>query len=108
MRDCFLLQKNSGLHSLLGNRKSMRVMRIAISILLVGLVQAAPRTAPIRFQDVGPQAGLTTMPHFSADKRYLVDMMAGGIGLLDCDNDGKLDIVSVTDSSVERYLHGGD
>ena len=86
----------------------MRAMRIAISILLVGLMQAAPRSAPIRFQNIGPQAGLTTIPHFSADKRYLVDMMAGGIGLLDCDNDGRLDIVTVTDSSVDRYLHGGD
>jgi hypothetical protein len=85
----------------------MRAAGIAISILVLGFLQA-PATAPIRFHDIGPQAGLTTVPHFSTDKRYLVDMMAGGIGLLDCDNDGKLDIVAVTDSSVDRYLHGGD
>ena len=85
----------------------MRPLGIAIAIALMGFAQA-PSTAPIRFHDIGPQAGLNTVPHFSNDKRYLVDMMAGGVGLLDCDNDGKLDIVVVTDSSVDRYLHGGD
>lgn len=34
--------------------------------------------------------------------------MSGGIGLLDCDNDGKLDIVVVNGSTVDRYRHGGD
>ncbi len=91
----------------------MRLLGVAITVLVLGVALGsaqAPATAttPIRFHDIGPQAGLTTVPHFSSDKRYLVDMMAGGIGLLDCDNDGKLDIVTVTDSSVDRYLHGGD
>jgi hypothetical protein len=34
--------------------------------------------------------------------------MSGGIGLMDCDNDGKLDIVTVNGSTVDRYRHGGD
>jgi hypothetical protein len=34
--------------------------------------------------------------------------MSGGIGLIDCDNDGKLDIVTVNGSTVDRYRHGGD
>jgi len=34
--------------------------------------------------------------------------MSGGIGLFDCDNDGKLDIVVVNGSTVERYRQGGD
>lgn len=29
-------------------------------------------------------------------------------GLFDCDNDGKLDIVTVNGSTVERYREGGD
>lgn len=62
----------------------------------------------IRFQDVTPQAGLTTVPHSSPEKKYLVEMMGGGIGLFDCDGDGKLDIITVTDSTIDRYLHGGD
>ena len=48
------------------------------------------------------------MPPTSPDKHYLVEMMGGGVGLFDCDNDGKLDIVVVGDSTIENYLKGGD
>jgi hypothetical protein len=34
--------------------------------------------------------------------------MSGGVGLIDCDNDGKLDILTVNGSTVERYKQGGD
>lgn len=34
--------------------------------------------------------------------------MSGGVGLFDCDNDGRLDIVTVSGSTVERYREGGD
>lgn len=70
-----------------------------------------PKSAPpasIHFHDIAPQAGLNFTPHFAADKRYLVEMMGGGVGLLDCDGSGKLSIVTVTDSTIERYLDGGD
>lgn len=35
-------------------------------------------------------------------------MAGGGIALLDCDNDGRLDIAVVNDSTIEQYLKGGD
>jgi len=35
-------------------------------------------------------------------------MAGGGIALFDCDNDGKLDIIVVNDSTVDQYLKGGD
>ena len=35
-------------------------------------------------------------------------MSAGGIALFDCDNDNKLDIAVVNDSTIERYKAGGD
>ncbi len=34
--------------------------------------------------------------------------MSGGVGLIDCDNDGKLDIITVNGSTVQRYRQGGD
>jgi len=69
----------------------------------------APQRPALRFRDVGPEVGLTTVPQFSSEPRYLVEMMGGGVALLDCDNDGRLDIVTVTNSTIPRYLEdGGD
>ena len=68
-----------------------------------------PPQSPVpQFGDVAQKAGLT-VPHISSpDKRYILESMSGGIGLMDCDNDGKLDIVTVNGSTVDRYRHGGD
>jgi len=60
------------------------------------------------FRDIAAQAGLTASHISSAEKHYVVESMSGGIGLFDCDNDGKLDIVMVNGSSVDRYKQGGD
>ena len=55
------------------------------------------------------QAGLNTVPHSSSERRYIVETMGGGgIALLDCDNDGRLDIAVVNDSTIDRFLAGGD
>ncbi len=60
------------------------------------------------FEDIAASAGLTTRHISSKDKRYVIESMSGGIGLFDCDNDGKLDVVVVNGSTVERYRQGGD
>src|SRR3981189_1569812 len=69
--------------------------------------QVAPPSVP-QFEHVAQQAGLT-VPHISSpDKKFIVESMSGGIGLIDCDNDGKLDIITVNGSTGERYRRGGD
>jgi len=90
--------------------KMRAVPLIALAWLLPGAgALAQSKAAPaLHFRDIAAQAGLTTMPHVTPVKQYLVEMMGGGVALFDCDNDGKLDIVTVTSSTVERYLHGGD
>jgi hypothetical protein len=61
------------------------------------------------FEDIAAQAGLTKAHISSADKRYIIESVSGGIGLIDCDNDGKLDIIAVNGSNVDRYRkQGGD
>jgi len=61
-----------------------------------------------RFQDVAQQVGLT-VPHISsAEKKYIVESTSGGTGLIDCDNDGKLDILVANGSTVDHFRQGGD
>jgi enediyne biosynthesis protein E4 len=63
----------------------------------------------MHFRDISVQAGLTTVPRSSSARRYMVETMGGGgIALFDCDNDGKLDIAVVNDSTIDQYLRGGD
>src|SRR2546428_1819463 len=60
------------------------------------------------FKDIALEAGLTVSHLSSNEKRYVIESMSGGVGLFDCDNDGKLDIVMVSGSTVDRYRQGGD
>ena len=71
---------------------------------------AAKPTDPVPvFRDIAAEAGLTASHISSPEKHYVVESMSGGIGLFDCDNDGKLDIVMVNGSTVDRYRqNGGD
>jgi enediyne biosynthesis protein E4 len=80
---------------------------LAILLLLVS-AQLHAQQPPIHFHDIRAQAGLHPAPPSTTIARYLVEMMGGGIALLDCDNDGKLDIAVVNDSTVDRYRAGGD
>jgi enediyne biosynthesis protein E4 len=60
------------------------------------------------FKDVAKQLGVT-VPHIAApEARYVIDSTSGGSGLFDCDDDGRLDIVLVNGSTVERLQQGGD
>ena len=67
-----------------------------------------PKTPTPKFVDVARQVGLTVSHISSPEKRYIVESMSGGAGLIDCDNDGRLDIITVNGSTVERYKQGGD
>ncbi|HWW16285.1 MAG TPA: CRTAC1 family protein [Candidatus Dormibacteraeota bacterium] len=61
------------------------------------------------FEDIGQQAGLTVSHISSPAARYIIESVSGGVGLIDCDNDGKLDIITINGSTVDRYRQqGGD
>ncbi len=61
------------------------------------------------FEDIAQQAGLTVSHISSPEKRYIIESVSGGIGLIDCDNDGRLDIIAVNGSNVDRFRkQGGD
>ena len=70
--------------------------------------QLAQPSVP-HFRDVSQEIGLRTVPHTNLDRRYVIETMSGGgVAFLDCDNNGALDIAVVNDSSIDRYIAGGD
>src|SRR5438445_8616779 len=81
--------------------------------LLAFAQMAAPksslRSPPVPwFKDVAKEAGLIVSHISTPEKKYIVESMSGGAGLTDCDNDGKLDIITVNGSTIDRYRQGGD
>jgi enediyne biosynthesis protein E4 len=64
------------------------------------------KTGPVIFQDIAAKAGLTTWKHKMGgpEKKYILDTIGSGVGLIDYDNDGWMDIYLVngsTDEAVE-------
>jgi hypothetical protein len=101
----------------------MRWFRVLVAIFLCCIFVAsqtaptpavpAPATpakpAPPTFQDIARRAGLTVSHISSTEQHYIIESMSGGVGLFDCDSDGKLDIVVVNGSTVDRFRkEGGD
>jgi len=76
----------------------------------IGKKSSPPKlTMPVPvFRDIAAQVGLTASHISSREKYYVIESMSGGVGLFDCDNDGKLDIVMANGSTVDRYKQGGD
>jgi hypothetical protein len=63
---------------------------------------------PIHFREVPPEvSGLTVKPHSGRQQRYVVETISGGVALLDCDGDGKLDIAVVNDATLDEARAGG-
>jgi hypothetical protein len=58
-------------------------------------------SGPVAFQDVAKAAGLTVWNHTmgNADKKLICDVNGSGVGLIDYDNDGWLDIYMVNGSN---------
>jgi hypothetical protein len=61
------------------------------------------KTGPVIFQDIAQKAGLTTWKHKmgTPEKRYIIETNGSGVGLIDYDNDGWLDIYFVNGSTVD-------
>src|SRR5260370_4852597 len=60
------------------------------------------------FKDIAKEVGLTVSHIAAPEACYVIDSTSGGAGLFDCDDNGRLDIVLVNGSTVERLRDGGD
>jgi hypothetical protein len=61
------------------------------------------KTGPIVFEDISEKAGLTKWTHKmgTPEKNYIVETKGSGVGLIDYDNDGWLDIYVVNGSTID-------
>ena len=61
------------------------------------------KTGPVLFEDIARQAGLTTWKHLmgTPEKKFIIEANGSGVGLLDYDNDGWLDIYLVNGSTYD-------
>src|SRR5437016_4944588 len=60
------------------------------------------------FKDIAQEVGLRASHTAASEARYIIDSTSGGAGLFDCENDGRLDVVLINGSMVERLRQGGD
>jgi len=85
-------------------------MRVSVVLAFSLLMSSAAvaQTGPIHFHNANKEAGLPMPGSTQPEMKYIVQQMAGGVALFDCDNDGKLDIAVVTPSTIPGYRAGGD
>jgi enediyne biosynthesis protein E4 len=83
-------------------------MRSIATFFLMCVPALSSAQAPaIHFREIGISSGLTRVPDSSKNQHYVVETISGGVALLDCDNDGKLDILVVNDATIEQAKNGG-
>jgi hypothetical protein len=87
--------------------KFIRLFVFSVVVTVCCLAQKPAQPQP-QFEDVTAQAGLTAPNLAQPGNRYVIESTSGGVGFIDCDNDGRLDIVTVNGTSVDRYRQGGD
>ncbi len=92
------------------NTKSQRVKgskaklcAFLVPLFLCPFVFVSPASTDHRvtFTDITQSSGVTFKHVFSADKKYILESMSGGVALIDYDNDGWLDIYFVNSPTVE-------
>src|SRR5438445_1688309 len=87
--------------------QSVRVPRIVKSAAKPKVDRASFPQVPM-FKDIAGEIGVTASHIAAPEAHYVIDSTSGGSGLFDCDDDGRLDIVLVNGSTVERLQKGGD
>jgi hypothetical protein len=83
-------------------------MRLSIAAIIFFL--STPlfcQTPLIHFHSANAELGLPVPGTETSEKKYIIQQMAGGVALFDCDNDGRLDIAVVNDSTLDHFRKAG-
>ena len=85
-------------------------MRCCCLLVLIATSLAAHgQSSPIHFHQANSEIHIPVPGSDSSEKKYIIQQMSGGVALFDCDNDDKLDIAVVNDSTLDHYRNtGGD
>src|SRR2546427_709610 len=104
---CFLVLSSVAAVALAAQSHAFQAARVPVPKPAPGV--SRPKTdrsgfppVPV-FKDIANEVGLTASHISTGEKRYILESMSGGVGLFDCDNDGRLDIVMANGSTVERF-----
>src|SRR3984885_7685630 len=92
----------------MGKFLALVVLLPVLALAQTSAPKITAKTPSPRFEDIAQQAGLTVSHISTPEKKFIVESMSGGAGLIDCDNDGKLDVITVNGSTIERFRKGGD
>lgn len=87
--------------------KVIGLLAVAALIFIGQQIRINSPFASPRFEDVGRRVGLTGSHISSRTKDFVVDTISGGIGFIDCDSDGRLDILIANGSTVDEYQRTG-
>lgn len=83
-------------------------MRFLLSAILAisSCATCVAQSTPAHFHEANAELGLPVPTSTIAERKYTVQQIAGGVALFDCDNDGKLDIAVVNESTIENVREG--
>jgi hypothetical protein len=93
--------------------RNQSIQIILVAFLLAGNLAAqnskprSPAESAVSFTDITHAAGIDFhLTCGSAEKRYIMDSMCGGVAVFDYDNDGWMDILLVNGSTLEDLRAG--
>ncbi len=87
-------------------RTGLLFLPVAIFLLPVFSLAFTSQPTVVRFTDATKESGIGFVNSSSAEKKYIVESMNGGVALFDFDGDGRLDIYLTNSNTVENQLAG--
>ncbi len=88
--------------------RKMRIIFALAMMIISGQVSGFAQKPSISFKDVSEASGINVSHISTAENRYIIESMSGGVAVFDCDGDGFLDVATANGSSVENFKKGGD